>query len=1423
MKRIVDHHSPYWLAALLLTVGRATDVEANPAGLSVGSGSASLQQIGAQLNINVSSAAAVLNWQSFNIGAGETTRFLQPSQNSVALNLIGGASPSQIFGNLTANGTVILANGNGFYFGPNSFVSVGGSFIATTAPQPQDLGSGAGWQFTGMPPLASIVNYGQINVGAGKSLYLIAENIENQGGLSAPGGSVDLAAGQEVLVSETPDGRGLSATVKLPAGSVDNFGRVTADGGSIAVQAQVINQNGILQADSIKNQNGVIELVAADTVNLGPDSQILARGDASSGGSAGGDVIIKSDNIFSDTAGSQIVTTGGAQGGNGGNVEVSAPNILTLASSMDGSAVGGSTAGQLLLDPINITLTGSGTTTTAANPNGGGTVNGSASTTANWTVNVNTAFLNKNFSQITLEASGNISLSSGLNWNLSASTGETAGNLTLLAGQNIVFGSNAKITDANDWSVSLQAGYNFKSGSVTSGTGNIYLNGSNAGTVNGTIQTAAGDINLWAGQSIQLGAGSVFTTGGGNIFAWALNGDVNTGLWPVKQANADYTFGNNGAVPNATVLGGFSTGAGGNVTLIASDSVSPAQNLSTGSPSANGSWPAESGAYGAGDVTVIANHQISGNFLLANGTGTLLAGATVTGATPGNIASQLGMLTSTLETTANASANIGQSSQPVILSLIAGTWNAFAANDIFLNEVNNPNGTFNVKQAFQFNYAPTAAANLWAGDAITLGGNAPRTSANASMESLYPPVLSLNAGAGGITVDSSLILYPSSAGSLAIATRNGGSLSAAAGTEITMSDSAYNYYGSDNNSGTYNDFTFAASTYASVPLLLNNSAGPVKINVTGDWTGLGLNLPEAAQINVLGNISDASLQAWNLHSADATTINAGAAAKQAMENSGVLSAATDGNLAVGGNINLNGSQLKVSGPGSFNINANTVEMDASASIIAGETVTPATSVILPVTLTADAFKAALSSTPDLAAKLQYDATTGRLTYAGAISPAEATALLAALGTAESAAIQQLYTENQKDILGANLNLTTAGNLTMTMTTAIVNYGLFGNVSLNIGDSTGGTVTIGNDASDAATQTQPTAGIFTSSGGDVSVISGGSISVGQSRIATYDGGNITVLSLQGNIDCGVGSLGVTYVNNAYELDPATGQLVDLLAGLGSNLGNGLGFGIPGSGIRANTFVNGNAKLGNMLIEAPHGYDITLPDGTVVPAGINASEGGIVALHFNSLEISQAANAVMDVFAGYELENLAGQPLTAADLTAGQTFKNITLTPTPADPYKYANLLDAAGAAIGQLVRVTEKQDITATGSGIIGQIINAQATGEISGLLSGREVSVTAPQIGSLVVFSHDTPVISGTSLNGADPVIVSPTVDTAAPAAAAAVADAPTADTAATVTAKTQLAGDGTDDEEAKKRGKGKGIGLAQKVSRVTVLLPAKY
>ena len=96
----------------MLAMLRQSRLLANPTGLSVASGSAAAQQLGSQLNVTVSQAA-VLNWQSFNIGAGETTAFLQPSANSVVLNVVGGANPSQMFGSLKANGTVNLENANG--------------------------------------------------------------------------------------------------------------------------------------------------------------------------------------------------------------------------------------------------------------------------------------------------------------------------------------------------------------------------------------------------------------------------------------------------------------------------------------------------------------------------------------------------------------------------------------------------------------------------------------------------------------------------------------------------------------------------------------------------------------------------------------------------------------------------------------------------------------------------------------------------------------------------------------------------------------------------------------------------------------------------------------------------------------------------------------------------------------------------------------------------------------------------------------------------------------------------------------------------------------------------------------------------------------------------------------------------------------
>ena len=1356
--------------------------------MTVVSGSGCARQNGSQLNVTVSQAA-ILNWSSFDIQAGESTRFLQPSANSIVLNNIGAAAPSQIWGKLTANGSVILANSHGFYFGPNSMIQVGGSFVATTAPPPPDFGAGACWKFTGPPPLASIVNYGQIQAGDRQSLFLIAETVDNHGRLSAPGGSVRLLAGQQVLLSERPDGRGLSASVTLPSGSVDNSGKIVADAGTIALRAQVVNQNGIIQANSAQDRNGAIELVASDQLNLGANSRILARGDDSAPGSSGGTVTLKSENAFSDSAGGRIVTRGGAQGGNGGDVEVSAPKILSLNSGMDAGAQPGWSGGKFLLDPESITLGGSG----AGSVDPSGTVSYDSGSGA-LLLNVNSAFANKNFSLIDLQASGAISLAQGTTWNLSQSTGLGGGQLTLQAGGDITFGSGSKITDANNWSVTLEAGYNFANNTIQPGVGSIYLNGGSGLSQKGSIQLSAGSVNLLAGQSIllaslnnhsaQIASGSVFTTGGGSIFAHALAGDIDAGTSNGGTSDttqtSDYNFTASGSRPN-TVLGGISTAAGGNVTLVAGN------NIDSTPVVPSGKWPGASGAYGSGDVTVIAGNQINGNYMLAGGVGTLLAGVQVQSgqagalqnpnANPAAYASTLKDLETAATQTQNPNGNIGgieyaggpQSS--VTLSLIQGSWNAWAANNIYLKEVNNPNGTFNSAQSFLYNYAPDAAARFWAGNAIeltggTVGGILSRVRGG-NQNIVYAPGLSLNAGAGGIEIDKSIILAPSSEGSLEIITRDRGNVSGAATAGsttlagITMSDS---------DSTDYRTFP---NGHAAMPLHLNDP-NPVTLDISGGIQSFALAVPTFADIQVNGSTYNFGFVGRNLSPSQTTSIN------------------------VAGDITYRGNF---------------------------------TSTSLTDPLPAALFNPSLSGDPEVANRLRYDAAAGTLTFVGQMTTAELSFLLnpaeirivkgqpvtvpLTLDATQQAAIQQLYAASQSASLGdqglalagpgqfnisarnidlgvsggitvqapdaaleaispygANLNIAFSGNLDMA-STKIANESYLGGINI-VGSASlltsAGTLDVGSQFTTYGDPNAPK-GIFTTSGGDLSIRTPGDVNVDGSRIAAFNGGNITVESLAGDVSAGNGAVGLVSMN-ALELNPKTGRLVAIPAS------------IPGSGILGTTLVGSHAKLGNILIETPRG-------------NISAGAGGIVELSFNKTDSSRSTT---ELLAGFELQDAGGQPVSAGNLSKGK------------------------------LVRISNKRNVDSSGSGVIAEKLVVKATGFARGLFVGTKADIhfeTPPPPGPrLIVVSHGGARVEGPTsgpdtgplvFSGGGPAEINGQT-TASDTAGTPVAktEALSAEDAAAVAA---LAGSNSYDENEKDK-KGKAVVLAQKTGRVTVLLP---
>ena len=139
-----------------------------------------------------------------------------------------------------------------------------------------------------------------------------------------------------------------------------------------------------------------------------------------------------------------------------------------------------------------------------------------------------------------------------------------------------------------------------------------------------------------------------------------------------------------------------------------------------------------------------------------------------------------------------------------------------------------------------------------------------------------------------------------------------------------------------------------------------------------------------------------------------------------------------------------------------------------------------------------------------------------------------------------------------------------------------------------------------------------------------------------------------------------------------------------------------------------------------------------------------------------------------------------------------------------------------------------RNIDAGGSGIIAQNIIAKASGISSGLFVGLTIDITTAGLGPIVTYSQDPPKIGdgpggGPPIQtdpGIGPVLISETSSSAPPPPAVQKTDAPTADTAATVATKTDNQDDGFGDDEDKK--KGKGIALARKISRVTLLLPRK-
>ena len=603
------------------------------------------------LTVTQQSNRMAIDWQRFGIRAGESVHFAQPNPSSIVLNRVIGNEASQIYGRLSANGQVFLLNPNGVLFAPGSQVNVGGLVASTLKLSKEDFMAGR-YVFSKGEKAGSVVNQGEIT--AGYAALLGAQAI-NEGIITATLGTVALAAGEQItlnlngtsLVGLTVDKGALDALAA-------NKQLIRADGGTVLLTAKatddlirnVVNNDGIIEARTISQRDGVIRLestgsgitavdgaltaksitVTGDKVGLfdnarltAPSGTILVGGNFQGKGPErnssatyvapvatlnadgvgegdGGRVIVWSDGITAFYG--HLSAKGGPLGGDGGFAEISGKESLIVSGSIDLTAPRGQ-PGSILFDPKNITIehAGLGLLSDAALF---GTVPGN---NVSIDADVITSVTNSGVA-VTLQASNNITVDEAVITNNASGNG---GNLTLQAGHSILV--NADIVTDN---------------------GNLTLV-ANETLANGVVDAqreAGAAVITFTSASVNAGSGTVNITmsGGGPGKTNPNTGDITLG--GITAATLNVTNAGPDSATSHIALNGTLTISGATSVNSGGGAVNLAANLSTDVLSITGALNHTAGTLSvtSGSISGLYDFSSSGGLSIGAGTLTLNGG-----------------------------------------------------------------------------------------------------------------------------------------------------------------------------------------------------------------------------------------------------------------------------------------------------------------------------------------------------------------------------------------------------------------------------------------------------------------------------------------------------------------------------------------------------------------------------------------------------------------------------------------------------------------------------------------------------------------------------------------------------------------------------------------------------------------------------
>ena len=336
---------------------------ANPMGPQVISGQVAFLNNGNALTIT-NTPGTIINWNGFSINAGELTRFIQQSAASAVLNRVTGPDPSQILGTLLSNGRVFLINPNGIVFGAGATIDTAG-LVASTLDLSNKNFAADKLNFATDQQGGTIDNAAVIHTPQGGFVYLVAPSIQNSGLITSPQGQIILAAGHSVdLVN--PESPALQVVVSSPGGDTTNMGKLIAESGRIGIYAGLINQNGMVDANTaVQGKNGQITLEALGNIHMASGSLTTASGVGKSANAGGHIQINAAGGTLYLASGGAVAVNGGGNGGNGGTMDLSGQGLILQGVYSGQALTPGFQDGSLLLDPyfINITAANSASDT----------------------------------------------------------------------------------------------------------------------------------------------------------------------------------------------------------------------------------------------------------------------------------------------------------------------------------------------------------------------------------------------------------------------------------------------------------------------------------------------------------------------------------------------------------------------------------------------------------------------------------------------------------------------------------------------------------------------------------------------------------------------------------------------------------------------------------------------------------------------------------------------------------------------------------------------------------------------------------------------------------------------------------------------------------------------------------------------------